>query len=290
MAEDWSTKENELIVAEYFELLKLELAGVPFVKTARNFAIRQLLRSRSEGSVEFKHQNISAVMIALGAPYVDGYKPRGNFQQSLGDVVLSRIVSDSDLQQLLDERMEADAGIGALVPRSFSDAHVPAPILKRRDGRVRETPVTPRFAMGVDYLEREARNRSLGLAGEELALSLEHERLWSAGKRVLAERIEHVSQSRGDGLGYDVASFELDGRDRLIEVKTTRFGVMTPFFASKNEVDVSVELSSTYHLYRLFRFAAAPKLFILPGSLRQSVQLDPVLYRATLKPSLEQSR
>jgi hypothetical protein len=96
-------------------------------------------------------------------------------------------------------------------------------------------------ALRRNYLELEARNRSLGRAGEELVLEFEHQRLLRAGKRQLADRIEQVARTQGDGLGFEIHSFELDGRDRLIEVKTTRFGALTPFFASRNEVEVSDE-------------------------------------------------
>jgi hypothetical protein len=111
-------------------------------------------------------------------------------------------------------------------------------------------------------------------------LRFEHERLWRAGQRSLADRVEHVAQTQGDGLGYDIRSFEVDGRDRLIEVKTTRFGSLTPFFASRNEVQVSEEHRDEYRLYRLFRFRAEPRLFTLAGSLRSSCQLEPLSYLA----------
>ena len=97
-------------------------------------------------------------------------------------------------------------------------------------------------------------------------------------KRDLANRIEHVSNTRGDHFGFDIQSFETDGRDRLIEVKTTRFGELTPFFASKNEVEVSAQREAEYQLYRLFKFTDQPRLFILPGSLRKSCSLDPIQF------------
>jgi hypothetical protein len=81
-------------------------------------------------------------------------------------------------------------------------------------------------------------------------------------------------------LGYDILSFEANGRERLIEVKTTRFGEMTPFFASRAEIDFSKLRESEYQLYRLYSFRAEPKLYTLLGSLRSSCQLDPVTYSA----------
>ena len=143
-----------------------------------------------------------------------------------------------------------------------------------------EDPPRTRIAVRRNYLELEARNRSLGKAGEELALEFEHERLWRAGQKKLAERIEHVSSSKGDGLGFDILSFEIDGRERLVEVKTTRFGAMTPFFASKNEVEMSDERSAEYHVYRLFDFDKSTRLFTLGGSMRSTCDLEPAQFRA----------
>ncbi len=47
-----------------------------------------------------------------------------------------------------------------------------------------------------------------------------------------------VSDEDGDGAGYDIASFERDGRARLIEVKTTRGWERTPFHITCNELAV----------------------------------------------------
>jgi len=84
-------------------------------------------------------------------------------------------------------------------------------------------------------------------------------------------------------LGYDILSFELDGRERLIEVKTTCFGSLTPFFASRNEVGVSESRNEHYQLYRLFNFARQPKMFMLGGSLRETCRLEPIQFSAVPK-------
>jgi hypothetical protein len=131
-----------------------------------------------------------------------------------------------------------------------------------------------------NYLEIESRNRSLGKAGEKLVIEFEQRRLWQAGKKDLSNRIEHVSDTQGDHLGFDILSFETNGRERLIEVKTTRFGSLTPFFASRNEVGVSESRHEHYQLYRLYHFTKQPKLFTLAGSLRESCKLEPVQFSA----------
>src|SRR3954447_1076890 len=64
-------------------MLRAELAGEPYSKSDHNRNLRPLLNNRSKSSVEFKHQNISAVLVGMGLPYIDGYKPARNFQKAL---------------------------------------------------------------------------------------------------------------------------------------------------------------------------------------------------------------
>ena len=81
-------------------------------------------------------------------------------------------------------------------------------------------------------------------------------------------------------MGFDIHSYDANGRDRFIEVKTTRYGKHTPFYVSAGELRFSEEHPQSYHLYRLFAFRKDPLLFTLPGDVTRHVQLDPVNYRA----------
>lgn len=66
---DWSDGGIDLILADYFDMLRMELSGLPFVKLHRNKALQEMT-GRSKGSIEFKHQNISAVLRKLGMPWM----------------------------------------------------------------------------------------------------------------------------------------------------------------------------------------------------------------------------
>ena len=145
-----------------------------------------------------------------------------------------------------------------------------------------ESPGTAARQIKRNYLEIEARNSALGLAGEQLVVRYEQERLSRAGQDRLADKIIHISAIESESRGFDVLSYETDGCERLIEVKTTRFGALTPFFASRNEVEVSDRRNEKYQLYRVFKFSEQPKLFLLPGSLKRTCQLDPVSFSARL--------
>lgn len=274
---DWSHEEVEAIVADYLHMLALELAGQSYNKTQHRRRLQSLLNQRSNGSIEFKHGNISAVMVNLGVPYIRGYQPRGNYQALLETVVEEQL----RLKPMLDQAALAAVQQPAIAPvqTDFSNILTDAPT---RQHSAAETSATPYFKpVKRDYLEREAQNQSLGLAGEQFTLNYEHWRLVQAGQRLLADRVEHVSKTQGDGLGYDILSFDANGRERFIEVKTTSFGRETPFFVTNGELKRSNAAQDQFHLYRLFEFRKAPRLFDMQGAIEQHCRLDPVTYRAS---------
>jgi hypothetical protein len=120
----------------------------------------------------------------------------------------------------------------------------------------------------------------MGLAGETFVAEVERRRLHAAGKIELSRRVEHVALTRGDGLGYDVLSFENSGQERFIEVKTTAYSIETPFYISSTEVEFSMEANQQYRLYRLFDFRRRPRLFQLQGPVANHCRLDPRLFVA----------
>jgi hypothetical protein len=272
----WSRQEVEATVADYFHMLMLELSGQSYNKSAHRKLLLQQLDGRTDAAIEKKHQNISAILIQYGVPYISGYKPLGNYQALLREVVEERIMVDSRL----DHAAEAACSTPAASPllSNYSSLLVDPPkfnhVASEPEAAGGYSPVPQKR----DYLAREARNASLGLAGEEFVLNYEHYRLRSLGKDGLADRVEHVSQTKGDGLGYDILSFDTTGRERFIEVKTTAFGKETPFYVSRGELRFAKEYENAFHLYRLFDFRREPKLFDLSGSLERHCSLNPVTY------------
>lgn len=273
---DWLREEVEAIVADYLRMLTLELTGQKFNKSEHRRVLQQKLTNRSEASIEFKHSNISAVMLELGFPYVRGYKPLPNYQSLLLTVTVEQVRSNPIVDQAALSAVEQPA----VVPpeHDFTKVTTEAP---RRELKAAENLPISFVAVKRDYLEREERNRSLGAAGEEFVIQFEQWRLNQFGQRQLAERVEQVSRSKGDGLGYDVLSFDTNGRERFIEVKTTSFGRETPFFVSRRELALSKIEDQRFHLYRVFDFRNAPRMFDLSGPLEHHCTLDPLTFKAS---------
>ena len=279
MPEDWSTNEVEAIIGNYFGMLSAELAGEEYSKTSRRRVLAPQLNHRSDGSIEFKHANISAVLVGYGLPYIDGYKPRGNYQQLLEQVVLEYLASAPQFFQDLLNSPVLDPREKPPVPATgLASIQEPAPDPIEPTKRVwtPDARVVP-----VDFVRRDAENRHLGRLGEEFVMELERRRLHDdVGRPELARKVEWTSQERGDGAGYDIRSFEPDGRPRYIEVKTTGLAKAFPFLVTSNEVACSDALGTEYHLYRVFRFSRNPGVYVLSGSLSDSCKLAPTQFRA----------
>jgi hypothetical protein len=279
---DWTEGEVRLAVADYFDMLKSELLGRPYTKAEHRGALRPRLSGRSDASVEFKHANISAVLVGLGLPYIEGYKPRGNYQALLAEAVESYLGKHPDY---LDQLATAPVLSPERAPRtSFAD---PDGLFDDPPGRiVLPTPGKPwltRKPARVDFAARDAVNRHLARLGEEFVVELERHRLRGAGRDDLAGKVEWVAQTIGEGLGFDVLSFdEGDGSERLLEVKTTGLGKFFPFYVTANEVRCSEDMPTQYHLYRAFNFSHSPRVYVLSGSLRETCHLEPVLFLAAI--------
>ena len=276
----WSEAEVELTVADYFAMLDCELRGQKYSKAEHRRELLKLLNNRPNGAVEFKHQNISAVLLELGLPYIDGYKPLRNYQELLKSVVLEWISLPARVNRFTDAA--DDPVTMPELPDNVDNVLVPIP--KALSKLIFEKPDMPRVGRRIDYARREASNRFLGRQGEEFVLSWEAERLRRHGRDDLARKVEWVSEVQGDGLGFDIASFDVQTEQPIaIEVKTTRGGQYNPFFVTRNEAEVSQEMTESYRLYRLYRFAIEPRLFIVPGPLDTALILEPYLYRASLR-------
>ena len=134
----------------------------------------------------------------------------------------------------------------------------------------------------VNYAEREHKNRKLGELGEAFVIEYERYRLNKSGRPDLAKEVEWSSDERGDGLGYDVRSFNPRQDEELfIEVKTTISGKDQPFFISENEVAFSKERADQFSLYRVYGFRKSPRIFRLEGEVNQHVRLQPQIYKAS---------
>ena len=188
MGEDWSQEEVEATVADYFNMLDKELRGQDYNKTEHRHHLSAILNNRSDGAIERKHQNISAVLRDLDFPFINGYKPLGNYQQMLFSVVYNRLENNQTLVSYIKQEVEAPAKV-----LDFDDILarlVKPPAVDHLDSRTLASRESfKQFRTGLDYLAQEAKNQSLGLAGEEFVIKFEQARLIQARQERLASKI-----------------------------------------------------------------------------------------------------
>ena len=268
---DWTDREIDLIVADYFDMLRQEIAAQRYVKARRNAEL-QRLTGRSRGSIEFKHENISAVLAKLGLPWISGYKPMPNFQRALIDGIERYLSVNRDPIALVEATSNGVADTGTLFVG-------PPPTLRRSSES--EPPILQRLVRKFDPAARDERNRTLGKRGEERVVASEISRLRSAGRDDLAGKVRWISQEDGDGAGFDVLSFTDKGDERLLEVKTTTGYAETPFYLSANERALAIERPVEFRIFRVYDFVREPKAFEIAPPLESALILEPANYRAS---------
>jgi hypothetical protein len=265
--DDWRLAEIEAVVADYFELMALVRGQMKVNKSARIVALQGTIAGRNASSISRKQSNISAILDSLGLPWVPGLPPLANVQTLLEAVINDWLVEHPDFLSEVPPTSVAVLG--------QAEVEVPPP-----SGLTLATVARARRAVRTDFAARDERNRKLGRAGEEWALKVVRDLLIAANRGDLAERVEWVSQTRGDGLGYDIASFDTEGRPQLIEVKTTNGTIGAPFMLSANEVAASADEIEKFVLMRVFDFSTAPRFYRLTGSLTTVCHLEPKAYSA----------
>lgn len=276
----WTRPECKAIVADYFSMLNKEVLGEKYSKAEHRRNLMSQLQGRNHSSIEFKHQNISAVLSQLGRLSIKGYKPAWNYQKLLFEVVEEFLNAHEHQVQSTEELLVSRLPISPIAPTADIWEGAPERDLVKFQ---RQAENVPSFtARTLDFSQMESRNRKLGEMGEAFVLEIERQRFLNIGKPDLAAEVEWSSKDIGDGLGYDIRSFDDGGyQERFIEVKTTNAGKYQPFLISRNEVSFSRISSSQYSLYRIFQFSDTPRIYRLDGDVSDLVNLTPTNYRAS---------
>lgn len=265
----WQDDELDAIVADYFEMLTAELSGQKYRKVAHSRALMEKI-GRTHRSVEFKHQNISAVLDELGMPWIAGYIPKRNYQNAIFGAI--------------DRYLSRSPSLMEFVPAARPESARVADWVEPPDVRIAadKTPAgLQRLVRKFDPVQRDFRNRALGKAGEELVVEYERARLSAMDRSDLASEVRWVAAEEGDGAGYDVRSFDSAGRERLIEVKTTNGTARTPFFLSRNEAELAQERPADWRLYRVHEFSRQPRIFELAPPLGQLATLRTEIWKVS---------
>lgn len=129
----------------------------------------------------------------------------------------------------------------------------------------------------------------LGKLGEFIIFQYEKNKLLKNGREDLVPKIKMNSLDSG----YDILSFDENGNDKYIKVKTTRKNTVDGFYLTAKELKRSIEYSENYFVYRLYNLninEGSVKLFIYNPPVDTYFNLEPVNYYARLNEDVFNSR
>lgn len=132
----------------------------------------------------------------------------------------------------------------------------------------------------TDWSKKQLVSSKLGLLGEELVIHFEREKLKRLGFFDKAEKVE----KKLDGEGYDILSFDEDGKDIYIEVKTTKGNSDEPFYLSINEKTFCELNLDRYIIYRLHNYNYQNKtaeMYKVKGDELSNFDLSPINFEVS---------
>jgi len=103
-------------------------------------------------------------------------------------------------------------------------------------------------AKKTDFDALNAKKKTVGTFGEMLVYNDEVKK---TGDFSIKGEVVHASIKEGDGLGYDIRSFNETGEEVFIEVKTTKSDSIDKFYLTPKEIEVAKD-NPNFRLYRVY--------------------------------------
>lgn len=265
-----------------------------------------IVEEHKEGKISRSYQDDRAVMVYLNMRYPDKYYlykykmfvafaklidyaelPKAGdiglvfMFESMCDMILKRVMQDEELLKKYEKRKTQyyDPAYHLLVQDIiYSVTYFEAPeILKEEKAiaakkfllQAKKKPVILK-GVHVDHIEAAKAYKELGEAGEEFVY--QYERLQVKKYKIAKNKqVRRVAKLDGDGLGYDILSYDKQGNEIYIEVKTTTGQEDNSIFITSTELEMSEKFPDQYRLYRVYEFDKINmdgKISVRKGSLK----------------------
>ena len=258
-------------------------------KTTRNEALRQVLKDfvirPKSGFANFDSPNTVFDGFRYGKYYWQALDMKSAFQQFINEdwnpllqkardagVLEDLIMPEREFQKYLD-RILSSRNAHSIPRLNLLETNPPEGLNFARPNRSFKGAI-------IDFQKEQQENEALGHSGENFVREYERTRLEKYPE--LAKKVE----KQLDGKGFDILSFDEEGNEIHIEVKTTRYGLNTPFYISEHEVIFSSQYARSYVLWRLYEMdtvRGSAKYYRLSGNMREVLQLEAIAYRAAPK-------
>ena len=134
--------------------------------------------------------------------------------------------------------------------------------------------------------EQQAISKKIGERGEELVLRNEIEKIkeWGLPNETLS-KVRRVSLE-SDDYGFDILSFDRDGNERYLEVKTTKTnGKNFSFVLTRNEFEQAKKYGNKYSFVIVFDILSNPCIWNMGNPFVEEpykVEIQPIQYRVDI--------
>lgn len=136
----------------------------------------------------------------------------------------------------------------------------------------------PTKTQKTDYVKKQKKNQKIGLIGEYFVLNCEREKLKKLG---INKNVIHMSIETNDAAKYDILSYDENGNELYIEVKSTLQDINTAFYISSSELEFSKQNADHYCLYRVYDInieQKTGKFYTVKGNLKNIMNARPTTY------------
>ena len=143
----------------------------------------------------------------------------------------------------------------------------------------------------INYSEQQTISQKIGDRGEELVLRNEIEKTkeWGLPNETLS-KVRRVSLE-SDDYGFDILSFDQEGNERYLEVKTTKTnGKNFSFILTRNEFETAKYYGKMYSFVIVFDILSNPRIWYMGNPFVEEpykVKIQPTQYRVDIKTTEE---
>lgn len=208
----------------------------------------------------------------------------------IDELIAEDNVDGIDISKISDDKIEYDNDdVSFEIPTNITDIVVetqpPEVSIRKKSSQPRKYRPVKR-----DYVKSNKNKKIAGDTGEQIILAIEKQKLNDFGRDDLSEKVNWDSKDMGDGLGYDILSYDIlpngEEKEIFIEVKTTTGSINKPFDVSINEVKFSQEHSDSFYIYRVYSLSSdcsKVKYYKIAGSIPENFNLIPTSFQAYKK-------
>lgn len=317
----WMAQKDEEAVRDMF--INLYNPGIDLKSRILDFkaAAKNIVEKYKEKNVHHTYQDDRAIMVYLSLRFPEKYylykftmfkdfvkfvdydsAPKsGQIEnlfkfESLCNYIHNFVMQDAELLKMYEPRREKyyDPAYHLLVQDIIYTAYYyekpellePAKLVKPTEFKciAIANQIILKEKAGVDYIEEEKKRKEIGDLGEQFIYDQEREKV-KQYKLPKSKQVKWVARDIGDGLGFDILSYDGNGNEMYIEVKTTLGEEDTSFFVSANELEKSKQCGDNYYLYRVYEFDkknVIGKYSVRKGTLEEFC-LVPLSYRVDFK-------